>query len=142
MRYLVFDSSTGEVTKILECPETDVELNVEGAESYLSVDDFPGVDPSNSYVAWSGVEYEVHEKDLLNTLVEIDGLVVRMPNIASGSKLVITDDPFAGDGFAMGEHVVADSSGVEIEFDAPGTYEVRIYPPPQYRDEVLEVTVG
>lgn len=39
------------------------------------------------------------------------------------------------------ESLVSDKQGAEVEFEMPGVYRFLFYPPPQYMDEKLEVTV-
>lgn len=76
-------------------------------------------------------EHEIKPRMALNTRLDTRGLSVTVTGLALGTRLSVEE-----------VEVISDSERVEIEFDAPGTYEIRIYPPPQYRDEVLEVTVG
>lgn len=41
-----------------------------------------------------------------------------------------------------GQTANVDAKGLEIEFDKPGTYEIYIDPPPQYKAETVEMTIG
>lgn len=73
---------------------------------------------------------DIRERISVDMAHSIEGLSVTFHALPSGLILRVG-----------GEEMIADGDDT-VEFDAPGTYEIQLYPPPQYRDEVLEVTVG
>jgi len=83
------------------------------------------------YVDLSGDDPVLLGREESGITVEKNGLSATIFDIPEGSLVRVGESS-----------VVSGGETTEIEFDAPGTYEIRIYPPPQYLDEVLEVTVG
>ena len=83
------------------------------------------------YVDLSGGDPVVLGREESGITIEKNDLKATIYDIPEGSLVRVGESS-----------VVSDGETTEIEFDAPGTYEIRIYPPAQYRDEVLEVTVG
>lgn len=107
----------------------------------LSLPDFYEA-PSNSIEVTDGhmldLEYYVDveskalvKKTTIDSSYVISGLVVLLSSLPPNSSVYVDD-----------LEIISDDDGVEIEFDVPGTYKIRIKPPQQYKTEVLEVTVG
>jgi len=128
MKGAVYDVSSGRITRTIDCPENIVGGQLGYGEAvFVLPDDYPdGIDETH-YINDGGIAEKLplalqHEPYNLSSVIE---------GVPPGSLVLVED-----------VEVFSDSTTVEVEFDAPGTYEIRIYPPPQYRDEVLEVTVG
>jgi len=90
------------------------------------------VSDDSHYVDLISGEPVVKRKLAMELDVVSSGLTVQVVGIPKDSVVSVSGAP----------SVHVDDQPTEIEFDVPGTYGIRINPPPQYRDEVLEVTVG
>lgn len=73
----------------------------------------------------------VQEKAHLPIASEIDGLSFIINNVPTGTYVSVDGNTF-----------LVDDGIAEIEFDRSGVYKVRVDPPPQYKAENLEVTIG
>lgn len=120
--YVVYDD-TGKIQHTINTPENQAPtvnaLEVEGGDM---------LDISH-YVDLETIT--LREKKAVDLSHTISGLSVAFSFLPVDTKV-----------FIKGQGSTVDAEGLEIEFDMPGTYEIYIDPPPQYKAETLEVTIG
>lgn len=127
--YAVFEKSTGVITRVIQGPKSVAVLqHTEGCGLVLCDE---SVLDTTHWVDQSGHARKVREKRPLDTTNTVDGLVVTLPAIPAGTHVDVD-----------GHILIVDEAPTEVEFDVPGTYLIQLYPPPQYQDTELEVTVG
>jgi len=126
MNFCFYDNA-GYITQILVSPTKETARLQEG--SFLECEE--GCSDDAHFVDLSGPGPRIREKSSLDTEHDISGFVVTLTALPDGTRLEVE-----------GLEIESDADGAEVEFEAPGTYEIRLSPPPQYRDDVLEVTVG
>jgi len=124
MKYVFYDES-GMITSELTAPNSAV-ADAQGGD-YVEADESASFD--THYV--NTATLEVLEKIAGNFSYSISGLTVVFAGVPVGTQITIGNSL-----------LVSDEDGAEIEFDTPGTYEIHIDPPPQYKAETLEVAVG
>jgi len=128
MIWAIYESD-GRIDSIFRGAEQQALLQLEEGNRLVEVTE--DVTDETHFVDLDGDTPISKSKRAFDVSYGVAGLTVTLQSLPYGSVVMV--GPL---------ETVADESPVEIEFDAPGTYEIRIYPPPQYRDEVLEVTVG
>ncbi|MGY4876517.1 hypothetical protein ACLUEY_01370 [Vreelandella aquamarina] len=124
-RYVIYDE-TGAIRHAGSCPDRDFDRQLDAHEGLFITEGYAS--PTDHYVS----DGKILEKAELDVSAEVSGLTVSLPNLPAGTQIVVV----------RRASVIADKDGVEIEFDAPGSYWVLIRPASQYRDHNLEVTVG
>ncbi len=126
-RYAFFDES-GRINRLYTGPEQEVHLQHTG--KFLEVGE-EVIDDTHYVDLHSDFDPIIRGKIPLSAEYIDDGLAVVFPSLPAGTRAEV-----------QGLELISDGEPTIIEFDVPGTYEVQFYPPPQWRDEVLEVTVG
>lgn len=128
--YIFFDRLSGEITKVMECQDKDLSLNRDENEDFVR--DKDGMEATGGTHFVSVLTGEVIRKTPLSVSCEISGLLVSVHGAPLGSTICVV---------GFGEAVVSDNS-LEIEFDSPGTYVLRVLPNSlEFLDQTLEVTV-
>lgn len=129
--YIFFDRLSGEITKVVECRDTDLSLNRDENEDFVRGKDGMEVSGGTHFV--NVPTGEVIRKTPLSVSCEISGLLASVHGAPLGSTICVV---------GFGEAVASDNS-LEIEFYSPGVYILRVFPNSlEFLDQTLEVTVG
>jgi len=128
MNYAVYLIDTGRILKTVTTSEESINRELVNGADYVVIPDSGEVTNATHYVRNDGtiVEKEDQELDL-----SYSGLSVTITGIPSGSRVRL-----------LSYSLIADDQPTEITFDSPGTYNIHIFAPPQYKDKSLEVVVG
>lgn len=127
MRAIVYDESGAIIEEVTAYDLDQLEKQV-GAGSALY--DVGAVSYKTHYVDIAD-DLAIKERAPLDINSQLDSLTVSITGVPSGSRVEVGIDSLEADGGVT-----------EIEFDIPGTYKISIFPPAQFLDTELEVTVG
>lgn len=117
MRYAIYD----EAGRLLQIRQEPNEI--------IACDE--GVDTDTHYVDLAGDVPEIKERAPLDLQFEVSGLEVTFSRIPAGTRV-----------YANSHLLVSDEEGVSFEFDEPGEKTLLFFPPVEWRDAEMEVTVG
>ena len=130
MSGIIFDSTSGEIARIITCDISSNAMQVQPGEDIVATEQTTGIDDSSHYVDVSGAEFVAVEKALLDTTHVISGLSVSFSTLPSGTEVKV--------GFLSG---FSDGSDFEVVFDVPGSYVIKLYGPLAYTNTSVEVNV-
>ena len=124
---------SGRITELIEMTEASL------CSFSVSEDEFlHRLEGGETIETASGYFFDLNEK-VVKKCVSLgytsfsDGLSFFIEGLPLGTSVVFSD---------LHTSVDTENDAVEIEFETSGTYEIDIYPPPQYKSETLEITVG
>lgn len=123
----IFDIGSGEINRVVECPEDHLEVQAEDGEGVVIVRESDSVQDDTHYVE----NGEIRKKSIYSPSIEVSGLTATIADIPEGVMVS-----------AKGASCLADGGLVEIEFDAPGRYHISLTGLVEYKEEFLEVTIG
>lgn len=123
--YVRYDGR-GAIEAVIEAPEGYVDTTNTVEIAFNSA-----VDDLTHYVDLSDKEPVVKRKGPLDTSHAIHGLELAFRALPAGTLIRV--ERLEG---------VANGQDDRIDFEVPGTYEIRLSPPPPFLEETLEVTVG
>lgn len=87
--------------------------------------------PDTHYVDLSGKAPNIRKRKALGVKPVTKGMEVSLSGLPVGSRIEVA-----------GMQTAVDEELTTIEFEVPGVYFLGVYPPAEYADEMLEVTLG
>lgn len=127
VNYVTFDEESGAIISSGSCLDSNISLQTMGEPGTLALECGEGVSDISHFVE-GGI---IQEREQIALSTHIVGLLVTINGLPEGSEVRVS-----------GLSVTSDGGPTDIEFDAPGRHDVDVSPPPRYKDESLEVTVG
>lgn len=128
-RYALFYSN-GEIEAVITIPHDQLKAQKTGGKNAISIGK-KSVSDTTHWVEFSSGRAKVKKKTNINSKYKVDGLSLSFKDLPAGTRVA-----------TGGGEAISDEQGVSIEFDVPGIYAIWFYPPPQYLNTNLEVTIG
>lgn len=131
MKYIIFNKVNGEIARQVECDPSLIEENLETGEDYIESPQ-GYLDPIESFYFVDPPTKSLVAKRTLALQVEVNGLSCTVSNIPVGA-MVLCD---------FNEPTEVNDGVLEVDFEAPGAYQISVVPGLKYIAEDLEVTIG
>jgi len=128
MRLAIYNKASGAITRVVECHESLAKMQASEGEAHVAASE--DINDVTHYVALKGGGAVVAKRQSLNTHYALEGLKVIFRALPAGLTLS-----------SQGGSIITDGYDV-VEFDIPGTYEIKLFGLAGYLDETLEVTIG